>query len=534
MNLKSCLACLFLFGTTHNFAQTEASDSLTLVQAFVNLSITAEYIDSIGDKRLVKILSYEENELNSITDTNLVSTAKHLYNTAHAYLFFAKTALDVRTHTNADQSTLINWKNTLDTGIRFFNAASLRKHFQLYYDTSKSVETFDLFVGLNPERVGGFSGTINRFKSKLNRKFNDNIYPHFIRQYRAVTLTGEFNFDSLKYYTALFNMPLTDAILKNEWEGYVPVLSKLDKFLIRQSYDLDRELQLLSRYMQLYYLSGGKAKTGITIRNKENLYQSFEALEWDIESYLRNGEATEFFKGEISDSTLKILYKKLQQRYPYQLKQLSNPKHMALPKMVPPGNRKYFFPEPAPFPSAALYVQNFLPAQKTMKQVDQVIVNIFNSAGYNNQLHYYYVGTGFAVTTSLEKIDDNGAPVSGSKRFHVSEVGNESFSFYQVFKSIFFETKSSFRIFAFVVSPGQVSVQSKPTSISGMQDLISNSHPTLPADLENLQFTPKWLSAFVYHFVQSDIGEVPMLKTKNALPVETHLRQSKLEKLIGR
>ena len=193
------------------------------------------------------------------------------------------------------------------------------------------------------------------------------------------------------------------------------------------------------------------------------------------------------------------------------------PKHMALPSMIgnESGGGKYFFPIPAPRPSALLYIDNFKPALNTYKQVDNYLGNIFNSAGYSGRMHYYYVTSGYAVTTSLEKINEDGSPASGDQRWAVSVSGNGSFSLYQTFKSIFFETESNFRIFALIMSPVKATVQSSASSLAAINELIQYSYPSLPRDLEDVVPPSKTLSVLVYQYKQSDVGKVPMLEIKN-------------------
>ena len=225
------------------------------------------------------------------------------------------------------------------------------------------------------------------------------------------------------------------------------------------------------------------------------------------------------------------LYKLLKNKYPFELFSVSSVKAELFnhpDKKLP----RYYFPNPAPFPSTYKFIYNFQPLKKSMKQVDVYLSSILHNAGYKNHLQYYYVQSGFAITSSLEKIDKNGTPAEASKRWEVSAKGNSSFSFYEVFKSIFFETESSFRMFAFIIAPKQVGLQSSPGTLSEMQELIRYSYPSLPGDVKNLSLINKTLSILVYQFVQSDIGEVPMLEIKNVLPVETHLKKSNLYEII--
>ena len=69
------------------------------------------------------------------------------------------------------------------------------------------------------------------------------------------------------------------------------------------------------------------------------------------------------------------------------------------------NQKKYFFPIPAPFPSAFRYINNYKPGLKKMKEVDDYLKVIFNGAGYKGHTQYYYVNSGYAMTTSLEAIN---------------------------------------------------------------------------------------------------------------------------------
>ena len=123
--------------------------------------------------------------------------------------------------------------------------------------------------------------------------------------------------------------------------------------------------------------------------------------------------------------------------------------------------------------------------------------------------------------------------MSPDKRWNVTVAGNSKFSLYEVFKSIFFATESEFRIFALVISPKAAEIQSSPTTIGAMQDLLINSYSSLPKELETLVLPEKVLTILVYNFHQSDIGEVPMLDISKRLSVEDHLKKSGLSALLN-
>jgi hypothetical protein len=71
--------------------------------------------------------------------------------------------------------------------------------------------------------------------------------------------------------------------------------------------------------------------------------------------------------------------------------------------------------------------------------------------------------------------------------------------------------------------------------MSQMNNLITSSYSSLPKDLENVVIPDKTLTILVYHFYQSDVGEVPVLDTKAKLTVQDHLvnTSSSLARLIN-
>ena len=70
------LFILFMLGVTTVNSQKQAlidsSDSLTLAQAFINLSLTAKYFDSINSGRIVKILAYEKQQVTDIKKVKFI------------------------------------------------------------------------------------------------------------------------------------------------------------------------------------------------------------------------------------------------------------------------------------------------------------------------------------------------------------------------------------------------------------------------------------------------------------------------------
>ena len=518
--------------------EVTAGDTLTLSQAFVNLALTQQYFNSLQNERVSKIIPYEENELKSIVDSGFIKGNLSVFNLSQSLLELNKVKLMFRTKTDSSRNTLLQWKAVLAASIQNFNNARLNDYFnEATYPSpiGDDKRSFNEFIGLYDTLAENIKIDIRNTRANAVPWFNQNIYPDFQRNFYQVKQTEQFNFDSLSYYTSLFNLPLSRHILDMKDEERKRNLESVGGvFRVNNIFNLDKKLDLISKYLQLYYLAGKQSNIRITPEERDILYKNYIRFNGDLAYYFESGLADSFFIKEINSSTSKSLFDRLKKKY--SLKDIpSNPKHMAMPSMIgnEGGGGKYFFPIPAPRPSALLYIENFKPALNTYKQVDNYLANIFNNGGYNGRIHYYYVKSGFAVTTSLEKINEDGSPASSAQRWNVSVGGNGSFSLYQTFKSIFFETESNFRIFALVVSPNKATVQSSPSSLAALNELIKYSYPSLPGDLENVVPPTKTLSILVYQYKQSDIGEVPMLEIKKPLSVQKHLTNTGLGALLN-
>ncbi len=520
--------------------QAPASDSLTLAQAFINLSLTQQYFDTLRNDRVAKIIPYEENELGTIVDSGFIKTNNSVFNLSLSLLNLNHIKFLFRTKTEVERDKLLTWKKHLDKSIQTFNNASLSSYFNLSNDPSdqgNERRSFNEFIGLSDTLGENIKTDIRRIRGLITPFFNENIYPDFQRIFYQVKETEKFNFDSLTFYTSSFNLPLSRYILDNQEAGRkrISMENRAGNFTLNQFYTTDQKLELISKYLQLYYLAGKENTLKLTMKDRFTLHDHYLKFNEELTQFYKNNLADSFFNREINAATSKKLYEKLSKKYPLSLDGMGNPKHMAMPSMMgnerPPG--KYYFPIPAPRPSAALYVNNFKPGLSTYKQVDNYLVNIFNGGGYNGRMHYYYVKSGFAVTTNLEKINTDGSPASGAQRWNVSVSGNGSFSMYQVFKSIFFDTESNFRIFALVVSPNKATVQSSASSLAAMSELIQYSYPSLPADLNDVVPPTKTLSILVYQYKQSDVGEVPVLEIKKPITLLKHLSNSGLGALLN-
>jgi len=158
---------------------------------------------------------------------------------------------------------------------------------------------------------------------------------------------------------------------------------------------------------------------------------------------------------------------------------------------------------------------------------------ILKTAGYEKHINYYYHELdGFAMTTSLEKFNSDGSKVQEDERW-VTNLGSDGkFSYYETFKSLFFELESEFRMFAFIVGSENITISNTSLSEGFAEQLIKNSYSSLPEDLKYKMLPNKTLSVLVYHFHQKNIGIVPMLDISGKISALEHVNIAGLSKLI--
>jgi hypothetical protein len=538
---SSILLILFLSTLKQLNANTlsaiSSNDSLTLGEAFVNLSLTGKYFDTLKIDRITKIIRFEEKEWASITDTVFIKNNNSLYNLAYSLLYYAKAKELFLTKKDTTRKGLLEWKNTLDIAKEYSEKSGLGTFEKHQYEN-----TYYEFIGLDIQMFNSLQDKFYDLRNQFAPYFNRDIYPDFQRCFLELEKANEIQFDSLFKVANIYNMDVSMNILDNI--GNIPIDTIKNNFYKfsynKLTYYLDPALKLLPRYFEFKYI----VKNYKQLCNKEFLLTQFEYFKEDLnfkdekkfKLYETNFEKDDFFRKNLDSLTCEKLFDQLKKITTFSNCTKGRGEYKtAGGDLDDYTSEKYYFPAKAPFPSAIKYINNFKPNLQIMKQIDNGIKAIFNNAGYENQLHYYYLesGPGYAMTTSLEGIDKDGKPVNNEKRWKVNEVGYKKFSLYETYKAIFFDVESNFRIFAFVISPSRAEFQRRQSSIGSISERLSNGYSSLPVDLENVVLPQKTLTIFVYNFFQSDIGQVPKLDTNHKLSVETHLKNSGLAGLLS-
>lgn len=504
-----------------NSAPTK-NDTITLAQAYINLYLTEIYFDTIPVERLKKIIAFENDEIKSIKNKGFIRDNSTLYNFTNALLYHNQAKLINQSKSEVSRGLLRRLKSILDRSINSYNSAKIEdfKTFGPPTNTLYEMIKFDL------ESNELLKSEIRGLKNELNPLFNEDIYSDFQRIFLAAKNNDQFYIDSLGYFSGLYSMPLSMEI-KNNTPDFHP-FEFGDANFITTEYIAESRLDILSRYVQLKYLASKSTRVPRNF-NKPVLYEQFN----DFRKRVRS-ERDEFIKEELNPKVLENLYREISSKFPIneRLGEDSSTGASAMVEMPSTSLQYYFFPNPAPLASANLIKSNFKPTLSTLGQVDSFLSTGLGNAGYKNQLHYYYDMDGFALTTSLEKFNVDGSSVPTDQRFTENMGGDGKFSYFEIFKSMFFKVESEFRMFAFIVASKPATMSNEVMTAGFVRQLLKNSYDTLPDDLKDKSIPNKVLSIFVYHFHQNDIGEVPELDLSGNLTVEDHLKNAGLTSII--
>lgn len=497
------------------------NDTITLAQAYMNLYLTESYFDTLSRDRISKILAFEKDEIGAIKDSTFIASNNALYHFTRALYFQSQTKLLTQSIREFNRNRLRRLKSVFGQAIESYNTANIDEYLTFQQTKSALYEVINFTEEANRE----LNQEIRKLKNEFNDQFNEDIYPDFKRIFNKAKRTNKFDFDSLTYFTEIYDMPLSRAILENESElNFVSYNSNH----ISPFYTPDNKLELMSRYMQLKYLATKRTRSPRKF-DLVILYKSYD----DFMDRLQV-EDDEFIKTELNPKVCSLLLKQLESKFPLDsLMEKDREETMAFIKG--PSSAEdvfYFFPNPAPKASTHFTKTNFKPELASLNQVDQFLKASLTQGGFKNQLHYYYAMDGFALTTSLEKFNKDGATVPSDQRFTQNLGGDGKFSYFEIFKSIFFEVESEYRMLAFIIATKEASMSKEVMTPGFAQEILANSYDSLPNHLKNRVLDRKTLSIFVYHFHQNDIGQVPELELSGDLTVQDHLESAGLIKII--
>jgi hypothetical protein len=499
--------------------------SYATAQAFINLTLTQAQFENQSPSQIASVLASNELELSSVEDSSFIAQNHQLYNFTYSLLYENTARLLYRTRKNIARTRLIKWKETLEKGIDSYNLSQ--------DESNKSEEDlrFNELIKFDGNDKQKQQSNILDLKEDFTPYFNEDIYPDFQRIFYKAKNSDEYDFEGLKAFAGIYNVRLDLSVLQNK--RYISEYPEFE--MVIQSYEMLRKLDLVSKFIQFKFLASRQFTISQTGFDLDFLYESYNTFLYALEH-----EEDAFILRELNEEATEILFDQLQEKFPYHFERAmvdadgiydSVDKELAYPESEL-GEGIYFFPELAPLASARFIKPNFKPELKTLGKVDEFLRREFISAGYKDQLHYYYASDGFAITTSLERFNLDGSTVATDKRFVKSLTEQNKLSYYDIFKSMFFDVEFDYRMFAMVIASNATAMSRNGMTPSFAEKLIENSYNTLPEDLTDKELANKTLSVFVYHFRLNVNNGTVELDLSGKISAQDYLKNAGLLKII--
>jgi len=284
--------------------QVIRNDSIILGQAFVNLTLTMEYFDSINFERVSKILAFEENELKTIKDTALIGSNGDLFQFSNSLWFLAKAKSLYANNPNPNRTELLKWKHKLGKATEYSNLA---------YQNREGNNSFYEFIEYSYESFENQNTRISDLEIDFAHYFNKDIFPDFKRIFFTAINSKQYYFDSLSYYCNIYNIPIDFDIL-DETDLHI------QEDYLSPEYELALALDLISRYLQLHYIANEYSEEVDTGYVYDSYYEFIKDLQPGQNEFIYDNNLIEkdnFFKKYLNKKASRKLYNQLKKKYPY-------------------------------------------------------------------------------------------------------------------------------------------------------------------------------------------------------------------------
>ncbi len=192
------------------------------------------------------------------------------------------------------------------------------------------------------------------------------------------------------------------------------------------------------------------------------------------------------------------------------------------------------FPWPPPKPSATAILKfdsltKSANAKLTFGDIDTRINEALVAGNYTEK-SYYGIPGGFALTTRIEQIDENGLPSSSNRWVtEIATIKLSEFSLQGYLNALFSAPKGRYRIFVFMVTSNVIFSSETPVNQSDAQAWVVEGANKLPKELMSTPYTIDYLcTVYVYEFIQSGFKQPPVQNTPSSLTGKEHLQQANL------
>ena len=194
------------------------------------------------------------------------------------------------------------------------------------------------------------------------------------------------------------------------------------------------------------------------------------------------------------------------------------------------------FKIPAPKASTQMVLPRSIlpPGEPTLEQVNDALNARLGAAGYN-EVGYYRVTNGFALATRMERIDADGRPFAGAKRWQLNAPGLLSFShglsLASLRDALVNADPGSYRMMVFVVTNRPVTSTGTAMKSDVAKELVVEGATDLPEGFTQAPFTNQYrVTALIYEFNRGAVGKPAEFSRPSAVPAADQLRLSKILK----
>lgn len=142
---------------------------------------------------------------------------------------------------------------------------------------------------------------------------------------------------------------------------------------------------------------------------------------------------------------------------------------------------------------------------------------------------YFPVSCGFALVTHIEKIDDNGAPISPRWEDRLRPLNWSNFSLNNYIKALFYAAPGRYRIIVFVITNKPFSQLGTRVSREEALSWLNAGVNRLPNEIGNMPYTPEHkCTALIYEFKQPGVGEKAVLLDVSKVSGKAHLVKAQI------
>ena len=187
----------------------------------------------------------------------------------------------------------------------------------------------------------------------------------------------------------------------------------------------------------------------------------------------------------------------------------------------------YRFPWPPPSASAAVEIpRKYLVRDEEttlLKDVNRIIELALDKNEYDEK-KYYAVPAGFALVTRMERIESDGTPMRGKKRWALELQPLSRFSFSEYLKALLGSDPGYYRIFVFIVTPHAFEQSGAEISAEEAKEWFRRGMNKLPIRIGEMNFSNEYsCSVLIYEFERVSETQSPKFCLNGLIPGRTHL-----------